>query len=138
MAAVTRVKSHPCTPVGYEYVTEGAVLTEAVFAGDLLIQGASGWSKLLGNSVANLTARRGMAMQDGYAGQRDASIAIHGEADGFSGMTPGAPLYPSASVAGGIDTVANVFYTAATTPVVNVPEQPRMWAASASRVYFSF
>src|SRR5688572_26070607 len=102
MAAVTRVKARPCTPVGYEVVEAAATLTEAVTAGDLLTLGSSGWSKAAGDgSVLNA---HGIALQDGYAGQKDASIGIQGEMDGFSGMTPGAPLYPSGSVAGGIDT----------------------------------
>lgn len=101
MAAVTRVKARPCTVVGYEVVEVGT-LAEAVVAGDLLKNGASGWSK----AAAGATEADGIALQDGYAGQSGFSIGIQGEMDGFSGLTPGAALYPSATVAGGLDTTA--------------------------------
>lgn len=134
MAAVTRVKARPCSPPAYEVVESAAVLTEAVVAGDLLILGAAGWSK----ATTTTDNAHGIALQDGYAGQRDASIGIQGEMDGFSGMTPGAPLYPSTAVAGGIDTVAPEFYGAATTPAVSVPAQADIRAVSASRIRYSF
>jgi hypothetical protein len=99
MAAVTRVKARPVTPVGYE-VNDTGLLTEAVTAGDLLTLSGSGWSK----AATSSTEAHGIALQDGYAGQANASIGVHGEMDGYSGMTPGTALYPSASVAGGLDT----------------------------------
>lgn len=101
MAAVTRVKARPCTPVGYEVVDKG-VLTADVVAGDLLKNGASGWAK----AAAGATEADGIALQDGYAGQAGFSVGIQGEMDGWSGMTPGTALYPSGSVAGGLDTTA--------------------------------
>lgn len=133
MAAVTRVKGRPCTPVGYEVVDKGKV-TEAVTAGDLLVNGAAGWSK----AAAGAINAHGIALQDYYANQEGCSIGIQGEMDGFSGLTPGAPLYPSGAVAGGLDTTAPVYYTAATTPAVNVPAQPNIRAATASRIRYSF
>jgi hypothetical protein len=112
MAAVTRVKARPVTPVGYEVVDKGN-LTENVVAGDQLKNGANGWSKL----AAGQTEADGIALQDGYAGQGGFSIGIQGEMDGFSGMTPGTPLYPSPSVAGGLDTIAaGAIRVKATTP----------------------
>jgi hypothetical protein len=101
MAAVTRVTARPCTPVGYEVVDKGT-LAAAVVAGDLLKNSAAGWIL----AVAGATEADGIALQDGYSGQAGFSIGIQGEMDGFSGMTPGAALYPSASVAGGLDTTA--------------------------------
>lgn len=101
MAAVTRGTARVCTPVGYEVVDKGK-LTEAVVAGDLLKNGASGWSKL----PAAATEADGIALKNYYAGQDGCDIGIHGEMDGWSGLTPGAPLYPSVSVAGGLDTTA--------------------------------
>lgn len=101
MAAVTRVKARPVSPPGYE-VNDKGTLTEAVTAGDLLKNGASGWSK----AAAGATEADGIALMDGYAGQAGFSIGIHGEMDGWSGMTPGTALYPSGSVAGGLDTTA--------------------------------
>jgi hypothetical protein len=101
MAAVVRTKARPCAPAGYEVNDKGSV-TEAVVAGDLLKNGAGGWSKL----AAGATEADGIALQDYYAGQGNCSIGIQGEMDGFSGLVPGAPLYPSAAVAGGLDTTA--------------------------------
>lgn len=129
MAAVTRVKARPCTPAAYEVVERAATLTANVTAGDLLTLGASGWSP----AAAGTTAAHGIALQDGYAGQGDASVGIQGEMDGFSGMTPGAPLYPSPSVAGGIDTTAP---TIATTPAVPITADIR--AVTASRIRYRF
>jgi hypothetical protein len=107
MAAATRVKARPCTPVGYE-VVDKVELTADVVAGDLMkYSGASndGQSKA-GLAAAGATEADGIALQDGYAGQRGFSMGIQGEMDGFSGLTPGQALYPSAAVAGGLDTTA--------------------------------
>lgn len=133
MAAVTRVTARPVTPVGYEFYDSGT-LTEDVTAGDLLINGASGWSKATTSTVN----AHGIALQDGYSGQANFPIGVQGEVDGFSGMTPGTALYPSGSTAGGLDTTAPTFYPAATTPAVAVPAQPNVRAVSATRIRFSF
>lgn len=103
MSAATRVRARPCTPVGYEVVDKG-VAVEAWTAGDLLVNGASGWSK----APTGTLEAHGIGLQDAYAGQGGCSIGIQGEMDGWSGLTPGAPLWPSASVAGGLDTSAPV------------------------------
>lgn len=100
MAAVTRVSGRNATPPGYE-VNDRGKLTEQVSRGDQLKNGASGWSKL----AAGATEADGIALSDGYASET-IDIGIHGEMDGFSGLTPGQPLYPSAAVAGGLDTTA--------------------------------
>lgn len=120
MAAVTRVKARPCAPAGYE-VNDKGVLAEAVVAGDLLVNGADGWA--LADEAAEA---HGIALQDGYAGQAGFSIGIQGEMDGFSGMTPGTDLYPSATVAGGIATDAVVGATV------------RIRAVTASRIRYNF
>jgi len=88
-------------PVGYEVVMEASVVTEAVVAGDLLMLGPTGWSRSPATTPA---AKRGFAAQDYRAGQKDCSIIIQGEMDGWSGLTPGAPLYPGAT--GGLDDAA--------------------------------
>jgi hypothetical protein len=125
MAAVTRVKARPCSPAGYE-VNDKGVAVEAWVAGDLLTNGASGWSKAAtGTKIAH-----GIGLQDAYAGQGNCSIGIQGEMDGFSGLTPGAALYPSASVAGGIDTTAAEIATGVAVPQIR--------AATATRIRFSF
>ena len=107
MAAVTRVKARPCTPVGYEVVDKCALAADVV-AGDLLkYTGASSDGlAVMTKAAAGATEADGIALQDGYSGQAGFSVGIQGEMDGFSGMTPGAALYPSASVAGGLDTTA--------------------------------
>lgn len=119
MAAITRVKARPCTPVGYEVVDKGN-LTENVTAGDLLKNGANGWSRL----AAGATEADGIALQDGFAGQRGFDVGIQGEMDGFSGMVPGTPIYPSPAVAGGLDDEA--------------AGAIRIKAATASRIRYSF
>lgn len=106
MAAVNRVKARNCTVVGYE-VNDKVQLSEDVVAGDLLkftgveVNGMS----VMGKAAAGATDADGMAIKDGYAGQRGFDVAIHGEADGFSGLVPGTYYYPSGAVAGGLDTV---------------------------------
>ena len=133
MAAVTRVKARPCAPAGYE-VNDKGVAVEAWVAGDLLVNGASGWSKApTGTKIAH-----GIGLQDAYAGQANCSIGIQGEMDGFSGLTPGDPLYPSGSTAGGLDTTAVTWYGVATTPAVAVPVQPQVRAATATRIRYNF
>ena len=105
MAAVTRIKARPISVPGYEVNDKGKA-NEAMVAGDLLvISGATAndapvWSK----AAAGAAEAHGIALQDFYAGQEGISVGIQGEMAGFSGMAPGAPLYPSATVAGGIDT----------------------------------
>lgn len=102
MAAVTRVKAHPVSPVAYE-VNDKGLLTEDVTAGDLLVLGAGGWSKA---PITGITEAMGIALQNGYAGQEGFGVGIQGEMDGFSGLTAGTPLYPSTATAGGLDTTA--------------------------------
>ncbi len=128
MAAVTRVKAKPCAPVGYE-VNDTCVLTEAVTAGDLLkytgtaTNGVSNMSKA---PITGIVEADGIALMDGYAGQQGFSVGIQGEMDGFSGMTPGAPLYPSTATAGGLDT----------TPIASAPVRIR--AIRAGRIRYNF
>lgn len=139
MAAVTRVKGRPCAPVGYEVNDTGAFAAAAgtVLAGDLLVitneVPPAGHEKVWGKAPAGATAAHGIALMDGYAGGT-ASVGIQGEMDGFSGMTPGAAAYPSATVAGGLDTTAPTYV--ATTPPV--PALPLIRAVTASRIRFSF
>lgn len=121
MAAVTRVKARHVTPVNYEVVDKG-LAAEAITAGDLVKNTASGWVKLPGGELE----AHGIALKDYYAGQDGCDFGIQGEMDGFSGLTPGAPLYPSASVAGGLDTTAVVGATI------------RVRAAKATRIRYNF
>lgn len=132
MAAVTKVKVRPVTPVAYEVNDKGTLVVD-VLAGDLLIITASGWDK----ATTSTPEAHGIALLDGFAGGV-ASVGIQGEMDGFSGLTPGNTLYPSGSVAGGIDTTATTYYSAATTPAVAVPAIPRIRAVSATRIRYCF
>lgn len=100
-AAVSRGTVRVCTPVGYEVVDKGTA-TESMVAGDLVKNGASGWGKC----PAGATEADGIALKNYYAGQQGCDFGIHGEMDGFSGLTPGTPLYPSGATAGGLDTTA--------------------------------
>jgi hypothetical protein len=109
MAAVTRVKPRHVAPVGYEWI-DVCELTEDVLAGNLL--------EFTGVMNDNLPLMRklpagaaaiadGIALKDGFAGQRGFDYGVHTEMDGFSGLTPGDLIYSSAAVAGGADTAPN-------------------------------
>lgn len=103
MAAVTLVKAEYETPVGYE-VNDSGKYSEDVTAGtQLVINGESAGRKTWGKCPTTETEAHGIAIKDGKSGGV-AEVMVVGEMGGFSGLTPGAPLYPSASVAGGTDT----------------------------------
>lgn len=140
MAAVTRVKARPVEVPGYEVNDTGQAAVDIV-AGDLLIitnaTPGNGFEKVWDKATISTDNAHGIALMDAKAGQV-VSVGIQGEIDGFSGMTRGADLYPSTAVAGGIDTVAPVYYNAATTPAVDVPASADMRAVTASRIRFSF
>lgn len=107
MALVTKgALIRPSFAVGYEVFSQVTVVTEDVEAGDLLILTADGWSI---STAANPTHKRGFAVQDYLAGRADCSIATTGELEGFTGLTPGVPLYPAA--AGDLETTAVVGFT---------------------------
>ena len=96
MAEVTLLKGRYVTIPGYEVVRKG-VATETLKAGEAVVQSAAGFSK----APANALDVHAVAIQDYYAGQDDCSFMIHGEMEGFSGLTPGAALHASTTVAGG-------------------------------------
>lgn len=109
MAAVVRVKPRHVAPVGYEWI-DICELTEDVVAGDFLeFTGVmSDNLPLMRKLPAGASAEPdGIALKDGYAGQRGLDYGIHCEMDGFSGLTPGDLVFSSAAVAGGQDTAAN-------------------------------
>lgn len=119
------------SPPGYEVVDVGTA-TEAISSGQLVVRTASGWSK----APAGTQFAHGVALKDYIAGQGGCDFLIQGEMDGYDasgGITPGAPIYPSASVAGGLQTDV---LTVATTPAVTVTPQIR--AATATRLRFNF
>jgi hypothetical protein len=135
MAAVTVVKAKPVQVPGYEVNDKGQAKV-ALTAGQLLIMTGdaprAGHERMWDVAPAGATDIHGIALMDCPI-NGTASVGIQGEMDGFSGMTPGTPLYPSASVAGGIDTTAT---SVATTPVV--PHAARIRATTASRIRYSF
>jgi hypothetical protein len=121
MAAVVRVKPRHVAPVGYEWI-DVCELVEDVLAGDLL--------QFTGVVNDNMTLMRklpaganaepdGVALKDGFAGQRGLDYGIHCEMDGFSGLIPGALIYSSSAVAGGQDTTPNGATPAAAAPPVS-------------------
>ncbi len=140
MAAVTVTAFRPVSPPAYEVNDRGQAAV-AITKGQLLIVTAAtpgtGYEYVVGLATTTTTDPHGIALMDAAAGSL-VSIGVQGEADGYTGLTPGAPLYPSTTVAGGIDTVAPVYYNAATTPAVNVPATPRIRALTATRIRYSF
>lgn len=106
MAAVTVSRARPVAPVGYE-VNDKCVLSDDVDAGDLLA-----YTGNMVNGLAEMglnptgAAAHGIALQDGYDGERGFSVGIQGEMDGFSGLTPGDSLFQGAATAGKMDDAA--------------------------------
>lgn len=103
MAAVTRTAdAAPVAPASYHYndkTTKELPLLEAVATGDELKLTSTGWRKREAGEIAD-----GISLKPGRAGAKGHDIGIIGEMDGYSGLTPGAKLYPSATVDGGLDT----------------------------------
>lgn len=129
MAAVTKGTLRPVTPVGYEVVDTGEAKT-ALAVGDLVSitsdTPANGnpkvWAKA---AITGITEAMGIVLTAAVAGG-PVTVGICGEMDGYSGLTPGAALYPSTATAGETDTSA---INGATV---------RMRAVSATRVRYSF
>lgn len=127
MPDITSVRPRPCTPAGYEFndvcelaadVTAGQLLT---YTGDM-----SGNMAVMTVAAVGATDVHGIALQDGKAGDRGVDVGIHGEMDGFSGLTPGTKLYRSGDTAGAIGTTAVATQGA------------RIVAVTDTRVRFSF
>lgn len=98
MAAITAVGPVLCSPTGYENVQHG--YASANFnAGALVIMSGTPPSSRWDVSFAAATAAvaHGVVLKKVTAGGT-AEVAWRGEMDGFSGLTPGAPL----SVATGV------------------------------------
>ena len=130
MAAVTTPANfRPVSPPGYEVNQDAAQSGVAITKGQLLILSgaapAAGFVNVWVPATAAAAEAHGIALMSSAAGQV-AEVGIQGEADNFAGLTPGAPLYPSGTVAGGLDTVGAA---GATT---------RVRAISATRIRFSF
>ena len=130
MAAVTVVRPRPVSPPGYEF-NDRAQAAADIDVGELVsITSATpgnGYEYVVDLAAADAEPQAidGIALMDAKAGQL-VSIGIIGEMDGFSGMTRGARLYPSATVPGGIDTTATTNLNA------------NMKAVTASRIRYNF
>lgn len=138
MAAVERsaIAQRPAMPPGYEIVAAGIthVGGTALVAGDFCyLDGDDGWKVATADEAR--TEQCAFAAQDYAATEHGISMLIEGEIDNYAdALVPGAPLYPGA-VAGDLDDAPAV--TAyVTTPDIDIPDQPRIWAATATRIRF--
>src|SRR5262245_4067245 len=106
MAAGTAGTLRPGTLPGYEANDKGQAAV-AITKGNLLVitttAPGAGFEKVWDKAPTTNTDPHGIALMDAVAGGI-VSVGIQGEMDGFTGLTQGTPLYPSATVAGGIDT----------------------------------
>lgn len=128
MAVVTVVKARPVLVPGYE-VNDKYMPAVDVVAGDLLVYTGvitNGLPVMTVAPTTGITEADGIALQNAYTGEEAASCGIQGEMDGFSGLTPGAPIYPSVATAGKMNTTA---ISGATI---------RIKAVRASRIRYSF
>lgn len=131
MAAVTKNNPRACAPTAYEFNDRGTA-TEAIAVGDLVKITATGIAKVAAGAVD----AHGIALIPAIAGGH-IEYGVQGEMDGFvlpGGVNPGDPLYPSASVAGGMDSTATTL--AATTPPV--PGAVRIRAVTTTRIRYNF
>jgi hypothetical protein len=125
MAAITRVAPLHVSPPAYEVIDRGRA-TEAIAVSDqIVIAGNSGSEQRVSKCAAGAIECHGIALNSATA-EGLVEYGVQGEMDGFSGLTPGAPLYPSASTAGVIDT------TATATPIA------RVRAILPTRIRYSF
>jgi hypothetical protein len=129
MAAVTKGVLHPVTVPGYDVSDKGQAKVDLA-VGDLVIitndAPTVGYEKVWDKApITGITEAHGIVLAAAKAAGT-VSVGIHGEMDGFSGLTRGAVLYPSTATAGGIDTTA---IAAAT---------ERIRAVTASRIRFLF
>lgn len=127
------------SPPGYEVISETGKATEAIPRGALCLQTAAGWSL----AAAGSKLGHGIAAMTYVINQDDCEFIVDGEIEGYSltgggALTEGDPIYPSASVAGGLATDVVTWYTVATTPVVVVPIQPQMRATGPNRIRVRF
>lgn len=134
MAAVTVVELHPTLISGYEVNVKGMAVTDLA-VGQLLVRD-SATTPSRGNknswklAPAGTVQAQGIVLKPCKAG-KTVSVGLQGEMEGFSGLTPGAGLFPSASVAGGIDTTATLAGT-------GVNQKPDIRADSATGIIYNF
>lgn len=137
MAAISRVKAIPVTPVAYEVNDKGQAKV-ALVPGDLLVMTndaptRSGHEVVWTLAPTSTLHAQGICLVAAAAGAT-VDVGIQGEMDGYENLVPGTPLYPSASVAGGIDTAAATEF--ATTPAVKADADIR--AVRKTRIRYCF
>jgi hypothetical protein len=107
MAAVTKGTVKYVTPAGMGFTDRGQAATD-MLVGDLLIIATTtpntGFEKVYQKAPVSTVDPAGIVIQDCKAGE-PVNVGVIGELEGYTGLTPGAPLYSSPSVVGGIDTV---------------------------------
>lgn len=108
---ITKVAVKPVTPAAMGF-TDRAQAAVDLEAGDLVIFNgttpANRHEKVAAKApTTGITEAHAIVAKDCPAG-RSVSLFTIGEFDGYSGLTPGAPLYPSVAVAGQITTDAIV------------------------------
>lgn len=132
MAAVTRVDVAFVSPPGMEGIDRGFA-TEAIVRGDPVVISGAAPSRLYDCSVSKATGNEahGIAIKDKQTGGL-CEFAFFGEIDGFSGLTPGAPL---SVVAGNLDTDPPVITgTTATGGASSHQPYAQLRAVNASRI----
>jgi hypothetical protein len=108
MALVAESKVRNVTPVAYEFNIRARLSEDISGAGTQLVytgvitDGVPVMSKA---PTTGITEADGISLEKGSAGDV-IDVGISGELDGFTGMTPGAKLYPSTTSAGRLDTTA--------------------------------
>lgn len=126
MAAATATEDFGLVaPSQYHYndkTSKDYPLLEDVKRGDVLKLTATGYRK-----AAPGERGIGIGIKTGRAGQAGYDYAIVGEADGFEPNLPtGSPLFPSATVPGGLDTTAVAGFT------------PQVVCIGTSRIRYNF
>lgn len=128
MAAVTFGTLRPITVPGYEVNDKGQAATD-ILKGQLLIITAAtpgaGFDAVWDKATTATLDPHGIALMDAKTGAL-VSVGIQGEMDGFTALVPGNPVYPSASVVGGIDTA------------LPAGAPTRIRAKTATRIRYSF
>lgn len=133
MTPITKVRPKFVSPKGYEEIVRGIATVDLGVADPVVIDASVTPDARYDCAIKKAASEaffHGVVAKDAKAGQV-VEVILQGEMDGFSGMTPGAPIYAEA---GALGTTAPVYYTSATTPVVNVPAPPQVFAISATRI----
>ena len=126
MAAITRVAPLHVSPTAYEVIDKGTA-TEDIAVSDqiIIVAGGTASHPRISKCTAGAIECHGICLKTTKAEQL-IEYGVQGEMDGFSGLTPGAALYPSAGTAGVIDT------TVTATPIT------RVRAVTTTRIRYSF